>query len=240
MEKLSDKEWLALRRYNTAPLSEIWRDAIDIVLVQRPVSYTAEQVCAAYNKPKPKPKTKTAEQVSDADKVISGLAQALTDGQVQCAELEAQLADAKRERGLAIAPDSQPYPTAEAYEKVCAALAEAQKAAEWKDELLKEFDTAAGTILEDAGCYHDDGLVCEMCQPFVDARKKYAEHINAPKSAEERVEIREESGDFPWVVYVDGHRISGHGIRNERGHDEGAEGMRKRFVAALKESEASE
>jgi hypothetical protein len=35
MEKLSDKEWLALRRYNTAPLSEIWRDAIDIVLVQR-------------------------------------------------------------------------------------------------------------------------------------------------------------------------------------------------------------
>ena len=42
MEKLSDKEWLALRRYSTAPLSEVWRDAIDIVLAQRPVSYTAE------------------------------------------------------------------------------------------------------------------------------------------------------------------------------------------------------
>ena len=39
MEKLSDKEWLALRRYSTAPLSEVWRDAIDIVLLQRPVSY---------------------------------------------------------------------------------------------------------------------------------------------------------------------------------------------------------
>jgi hypothetical protein len=168
MEKLSDKEWLALKRCSTAPLSEVWRDAIDIVLLQRPVSYTAEEVCAAYNKPKPK----TTEK--------------------------------------------------------------------WKDELLKEFDTAAGTILEDAGCLHDDGLVCEICQPFADARKKYAEHINAPKSAEERVEIREESGDFPWVVYVDGHRTSGHGIRNERGHDEGAEGMRKRFVAALKESESSE
>jgi hypothetical protein len=57
MEKLSDKEWLALRRYSTAPLSEIWRDAIDIVLTHRPVSYTVEEVCAAYNKPKPKPKT---------------------------------------------------------------------------------------------------------------------------------------------------------------------------------------
>jgi alkylation response protein AidB-like acyl-CoA dehydrogenase len=42
MEKLSDKEWLALKRYSTAPLSEVWRDAIDIVLLQRPVSYTAE------------------------------------------------------------------------------------------------------------------------------------------------------------------------------------------------------
>jgi hypothetical protein len=154
MEKLSDKEWLALRRYSTGPLSEVWRDAIDIVLLQR--------------------------------------------------------------------------------------SAEKEDLMEWKDELLKEFDTAAGTILEDAGCLHDDGLVCEICQPFVDARKKYADHINVPKSAEERVEIREESGDFPWVVYVDGHRTSGHGIRNERGHDEGAEGMRKRFVAALKESEVSE
>ena len=54
MEKLSDKEWWALRRYSTAPLSEIWRDAIDIVLTHRPVSYTVEEVCAAYNKPKPK------------------------------------------------------------------------------------------------------------------------------------------------------------------------------------------
>jgi len=54
MEKLSDKEWLALRRYSTAPLSEVWRDAIDIVLLQRPTSYTVEEVCAAYNKPKPK------------------------------------------------------------------------------------------------------------------------------------------------------------------------------------------
>ena len=54
MEKLSDKEWLALRRYSAAPLSEVWRDAIDIVLAQRPTSYTAEEVCAAYNKPKPK------------------------------------------------------------------------------------------------------------------------------------------------------------------------------------------
>jgi hypothetical protein len=35
MEKLSDKEWLALKRYSTAPLSEVWRDAIDIVLLQR-------------------------------------------------------------------------------------------------------------------------------------------------------------------------------------------------------------
>jgi hypothetical protein len=35
MEKLSDKEWWALRRYSTAPLSEIWRDAIDIVLTHR-------------------------------------------------------------------------------------------------------------------------------------------------------------------------------------------------------------
>ena len=42
MEKLSDKEWWALRRYSTAPLSEIWRDAIDIVLTHRPVSYTAD------------------------------------------------------------------------------------------------------------------------------------------------------------------------------------------------------
>ena len=202
MEKLSDKEWLALRRYSTAPLSEVWRDAIDIVFLQRPTSWNEEQIrkaiCSAwqawddaamwdgpnfadhvYAKLKGQ-KPKTTEQVSDADKVISGLAQALTDGRIQCAELEAQLADAKRERGLAIAHDSQPYPTAEAYEKVCAALAEAQKAAEWKDELLKEFDTATGTILEDAGCLHDDGLVCEICQPFVDARKKYAEHINAP------------------------------------------------------------
>ena len=37
MEKLSDKEWLALRRYSTAPLSEVWRDAIDIVLAQRQI-----------------------------------------------------------------------------------------------------------------------------------------------------------------------------------------------------------
>jgi hypothetical protein len=43
MEKLSDKEWWALRRYSTAPLSEIWRDAIDIVLTHRPVSYTADR-----------------------------------------------------------------------------------------------------------------------------------------------------------------------------------------------------
>ena len=42
MEKLSDKEWLWLKLYSTAPLSEVWRDAIDIVLLQRPVSYTAE------------------------------------------------------------------------------------------------------------------------------------------------------------------------------------------------------
>ena len=47
MEKLSDYEWWALRRYSTAPLSEVWRDAIDIVLLQRPTSYTVEEVCAA-------------------------------------------------------------------------------------------------------------------------------------------------------------------------------------------------
>ena len=35
-------------------------------------------------------------KVSDADKVISGLAQALTAGQVQYAELEAQLAEARK------------------------------------------------------------------------------------------------------------------------------------------------
>jgi hypothetical protein len=57
MTPLSDKEWLALKRYNNAPLSSTWRAAIDTVLLQRPVSYTAEEVCAAYNKPKPKPKT---------------------------------------------------------------------------------------------------------------------------------------------------------------------------------------
>jgi hypothetical protein len=64
--------------------------------------------------------------------------------------------------------------------EIMAKLAEARKAAEWKDELLKEFDTAAGTILEDAGCLHDDGLICEICKPFVDARKKYADRINPP------------------------------------------------------------
>ena len=62
--------------------------------------------------------------------------------------------------------------------------------------------------------------------------------LTAPKppskqDAEKRVTIVEESGDFPWAVYVDGHRISGHGIRNSRGYDEGAEGMRRRFIAAL-------
>ena len=52
MEKLSDKEWWALRRYSTAPLSEIWRDAIDIVLTHRPPAYTLEQIrkviCSAW------------------------------------------------------------------------------------------------------------------------------------------------------------------------------------------------
>ena len=139
MEKLSDKEWLALRRYSTAPLSEVWRDAIDIVLLQRPASWNEEQIRKA----------------------------------------------------------------------ICSA---------WR-------------AWDDSSMW--DG-------------PDFMDHVYAklkgqkPKTAEERVEIREESGDFPWVVYVDGHRISGHGIRNEHGHDEGAEGMRKRFVAALKESEASE
>ena len=41
-------------------------------------------------------------------------------------ELERELAAAIRERDLAIAHDRQPYPTAEAYEKVCAALAAAK------------------------------------------------------------------------------------------------------------------
>ena len=124
MEKLSDKEWWALRRYNTAPLSEIWRDAIDIVLLQR--------------------------------------------------------------------------------------SAEKEDLMEWKDELLKEFDTAAGTILEDAGCLHDDGLVCEICQPFVDARKKYADHINVPKpkTTEEHVHEMWHGGDQmsnKWEIDEDGY-----------------------------------
>ena len=186
MEKLSDKEWLALKRYSTAPLSEVWRDAIDIVFLQRPASYTAEQVCAAYNKPKPKPKTKTTGQVSDADKVISGLAQALTDGQVQYAKLEKQLADAKRERGLAIAHDSQPYPTAEAYEKVCAALAEAQKAAKWnhrpvEDALVEALTKARRWIVEDK-FQHDNhcaficngGPPCDCPVPVIDAALRMA------------------------------------------------------------------
>ena len=37
-------------------------------------------------------------------------------------ELEATIERLKRERDLAVVHDKQPYPTAEAYEKVCAAL----------------------------------------------------------------------------------------------------------------------
>ena len=76
MEKLSDKEWWALRRYSTAPLSEIWRDAIDIVLTHRPVSYTVEEVCAAYNKPKPKTEETAA---SWNEEQITPLVRALRD-----------------------------------------------------------------------------------------------------------------------------------------------------------------
>jgi hypothetical protein len=137
----------------TTPLLILLIAAVPVVAVSARLDYNLRLLFARLTVPKPK----TAEQVSDADKVISGLAQALTDGQVQCTELKEQ-------------------------------LDEARKAAKWKDELLKEFDMAAGMILEDAGCFHDDGLVCKICQPFqpfVDARKKYAEHINALKLAKE-------------------------------------------------------
>ncbi len=41
--------------------------------------------------------------------------------------LQAKLREAETERDLAIAHDRQPYPTVDAYEKVCKALAETRK-----------------------------------------------------------------------------------------------------------------
>ena len=49
-----------------------------------------------------------------------------SEGRCLICLLSSELAAAIRERDLAIAHDRQPYPTAEAYEKVCAALAAAK------------------------------------------------------------------------------------------------------------------
>ena len=58
-------------------------------------------------------------------------------------ELRAVLAEAVRERDLAIAHDRQPYPTAWAYEQACRALEEHRQRA---DKAEAERDTAVATV----------------------------------------------------------------------------------------------
>ncbi len=58
-------------------------------------------------------------------------------------DTDAVIAELTRERDLAIAHDRQPYPTAEAYEKVCADLASARKRIV---ELMADGDAGMGPI----------------------------------------------------------------------------------------------
>ena len=60
------------------------------------------------------------------------------------------------------------------------------------------------------------------------------------KTPEERVVIEEESGDVPWVIYVDGKKICSWGYMRSRDGSDGAESMRNRLVAALKDENHAE
>lgn len=61
----------------------------------------------------------------------------------ELSSLRARLAEAERERDLAIAHDRQPYPTAEAYELVCAAM---HKTKAERDALLVQKEEAISVL----------------------------------------------------------------------------------------------
>lgn len=54
------------------------------------------------------------------------------------ARVAAEIAEARRERDLAIAHDSQPYPTADAYEAACAALQQHRERADRAEAALRD------------------------------------------------------------------------------------------------------
>ena len=93
-------------------------------------------------------------KVSDADKVISGLAQALTAGQVQYAELEAQLDEAKKAATwVPITAQSLPVE---------------------KEEVLLIFSSGSIEVNEVDTAWSD-------CRGFVLSTRGYHRPINAPQ-----------------------------------------------------------
>ena len=62
------------------------------------------------------------------------------DAQIALFAANARIKELVLERDLAVAHDTQPYPTAEAYEKVCAALYRRDGMCEWYEDRLLAFD----------------------------------------------------------------------------------------------------
>jgi hypothetical protein len=63
-------------------------------------------------------------------------------------ELEARLAEAERRRDLAIAHDTQPYPTAHAYERVCAALNKSREEKDAQSATISQMDSDNADLRE--------------------------------------------------------------------------------------------
>jgi hypothetical protein len=74
-------------------------------------------------------------------------------------KLEKRLEAAERERDLAVAHDRQPYPTAAAYEVVCAALEDKRKRLEAAEKVsgVDEYARRIAALAEDGDDWVDDG-----------------------------------------------------------------------------------
>jgi len=108
-------------------------------------------------------------------------------------DLEARLARAEEERDLAIAHDTQPYPTADAYEKVCAARTKWQQRLE---RLEAGLETVAAAFEHRSKAAHDlrPTTVAEMARDsaiwgsYRDAAYDLRQLLQPPSGQSERGE----------------------------------------------------